>query len=49
MKEQKQKTMAKATFGTTTLAMVLIILFIANLILTICIGWFIILITASIF
>ena len=47
MKEQNQKT--KATFGTIVLATVLIILFIANPILTICIGWFIILIAASIF
>lgn len=49
MKEQNQKTMAKATFGTIALATALIILFIANPILTICIGWFIILIAASIF
>ena len=38
MKEQNQKTMAKVTFGTIVLATVLIILFIANPILTICIG-----------
>lgn len=34
MKERNQKTMAKATFGTIALATVLIILFIANPILT---------------